>query len=99
MAGDSFELYSALCPGGYTLSAATISPDIFVCICDTVKEILQCEDDQDTIIIQVKRLAASSASNVSISLMSSLGQGDYWAPYRMGTYGTVCIVCVSYPLP
>ena len=58
--GDGIELFSAPCPGGYTLTVAIFSPDVFVCTCDDAEKILACEDDQDTIIIQVPYILCST---------------------------------------
>ena len=51
MIGDSFTLISELCPGGFELVS---SPNVHCRCKESVAEVLNCEDDQDSIIIQVE---------------------------------------------
>ena len=50
----SFTLEVLPCPGGYTLQQHTSKTDIHVCTCnEEISEVLLCEEDQDTIVIEV----------------------------------------------
>ena len=50
---NSFSLYSLPCPGGYAMTSPSDS-EAATCTCvTTVEEILFCEDDQDSIILEV----------------------------------------------
>ena len=51
---DSFDLYPLPCPGGYTLQPSPSTPGSVVCQCqDNVTRVILCEDDQDTVVIEV----------------------------------------------
>ncbi len=54
MKTDSFVIYPDVCPVGYTLRQAALHSG-YECRCqeDIQQIILNCEDDQDTILIQV----------------------------------------------
>ena len=52
MVTDSFTLRYIECPGGYTLVKST-STEMMSCKCEDSREILHCEDDQDSILIEV----------------------------------------------
>lgn len=49
---DSFNLHYIECPGGYSLVKST-STEMMSCRCEDLREILHCEDDQDSILIEV----------------------------------------------
>ena len=52
----NFTLEALSCPGGYILEPQASEPDISVCTCNEfVPEVILCKDDQDTVIIQVKK--------------------------------------------
>lgn len=56
VSGDQFTLFAALCPGGYEV---VYSPRV-MCRCkESVSQVLNCEDDQDSIIIQVDPYTSS----------------------------------------
>ena len=59
MTGDKFELYSSLCPGGYEVSGNSRTGMKCQCLEQTEGRIVNCEQDQDSIIVQ-----ASSPSNI-----------------------------------
>lgn len=50
----SFTLEILPCPGGYVLQQHTSKTDVNVCVCnEELSEVLLCEDDQDTVVIEV----------------------------------------------
>ena len=54
MESAHFTLYPALCPAGYVLVSTGGQQDGLECQCEQSHQlIINCEDDQDTIIIEV----------------------------------------------
>ncbi len=53
MTTDSFVIYPDVCPVGYSLRQGTLHNG-YECRCKDIQEILNCEDDQDTILIRVR---------------------------------------------
>ena len=53
MTTDSFVIYPLLCPVGYSIGKVVVHQGL-ECLCrEDVQQILTCEDDQDTILLQV----------------------------------------------
>ena len=54
VSSDSFIFYPLPCPGGYILQPSDGVQGSMVCRCqDNVTQVINCEDDQDTIVIEV----------------------------------------------
>ena len=53
MASDRFVLNYTECPGGYVLERDS-STGLVKCECESTDVILHCEDDQDSVLIEVK---------------------------------------------
>ena len=88
MTTDSFVIYPLLCPVGYSIGKVVVHQGL-ECLCrEDVQQILTCEDDQDTILLQVI-CSVYHCSLLSLSLPHScenntflLSQSGYWgAPY------------------
>ena len=51
---DSFIFYPLPCPGGYILQPSDSVQGSMICLCqDNVTQVINCENDQDTIVIEV----------------------------------------------
>ena len=50
----NFTLEVLSCPGGYILQQHTSLSEINICVCnEEMSEVLLCEEDQDTVVIEV----------------------------------------------
>ena len=72
MTGDRFVLNYIECPGGYGLERDR-STGLLQCECEETRQILHCEDDQDSVLIEVRSMyvyIVEDPSVLNIALMS-----------------------------
>ena len=108
MTTDSFVIYPLLCPVGYSFSEVVVHQGL-ECTCrEDVQQILTCEDDQDTILLQVVCSAYKTlfiVVLVHLSFMenvcthSGYSQSGYWGARYTDPNGYSEEINNFYPCP
>ncbi len=63
VSSSTFEVYSDICPGGYGIKNVSTLGVKCYCLDQTIDKIVHCEDDQESIIVQVSgRISEDSSS-------------------------------------